>query len=325
MMEKVSQTQPVKLPPLLFVLGKGGVGRSTVAVSLAQLFASRGKKSLIVQWSLEDSISRWFQKPQAGHSAQEVARNIFVMNFEADEAIREYFVEHLKMKVIYKLVIENKHVQRLIQAAPGLHELFFLGRLFWLIELSMKEKGWAYDHVIVDSPATGHSTSLFQIAETMASFGFTGPLAYECERVAKLLADPQKTGTVVVTLPEELPTEEVLEFVPKLSAEMKRPPLAVLVNRSVSREFRDVKEDELMSKLSQSGLKQNFVDAIDLVAGELFKKLEFERLLNDKLTPQTSLGCFALSEELLTDPFISDAAVTSNLAAQLAHVFGNRT
>ena len=109
------------LPPLLFILGKGGVGRSTVAVAMASALARQGKKVLVVQWSLEDSISKWFGKPAAGHNESEVAKNLYVMNFSADQAIREYFVDHLKMKLIYKLVIENKHVQHLIQAAPGLH------------------------------------------------------------------------------------------------------------------------------------------------------------------------------------------------------------
>ena len=56
-----------------------------------------------------------------------------------DEAVREYFVEHLGMKLVYKLIVENNQVRRLIHASPGFEELFFLGRLFWLVELAEHE------------------------------------------------------------------------------------------------------------------------------------------------------------------------------------------
>ena len=226
-----------QIPKLLFVLGKGGVGRTSVATSLALSFAARCNKTLLVQWSLSDAISGLFQKPQCGHSEVEIAPYLHVMNFSPEEAIREYFVDHLGLKLLYNLVIENRHVQRLINAAPGVQELFFLGRLFWLVSLAQKERGWSYDHVIVDTQATGHGVSLFTIAPTVAGFGMTGPLAAECERVSQMLANPEVVGTVVSTLAEELPVEETLEFIPKLTTDLGRPPLLAVVNRSIATFF----------------------------------------------------------------------------------------
>lgn len=157
------------------------------------------------------------------------------MNFNADEAIKEYFVDHLKMKLLYSVIIQNKHVQKLIHAAPGVSELFFLGRLFWLVELAQKERGVRYDRIIVDSPATGHGVSLFGIAKAVASLGMTGPLAVECERVAKLLADKQKTAIFLVTLPEELPTEECIEVFPTITQKLGYTPLFLMVNQSIQK------------------------------------------------------------------------------------------
>ncbi|MEY4066298.1 MAG: hypothetical protein RIR26_2506 [Pseudomonadota bacterium] len=218
---------------LVFFLGKGGVGRTTLATSFAQACARSGQKTLIVQWALQDAVSSLFSRPVAGHDAEQVAQNLWAMNFSPDEAIREYFIDHLKLKLLYNLVIENKHVQRLIHAAPGVQELFFLGRLFWLVCLSEEIRGTRFDRVVVDTQATGHGVSLFTIAPTIAQFGMTGPLATECERVSRMLADPRLVGTALVTLPEELPVEETLEFLPKLNRDLGRAPQALFVNRSI--------------------------------------------------------------------------------------------
>ena len=222
---------------LIFVLGKGGVGRTSVSAALAWRFALSGEKVLVVQWALQDAIGPRFGLQPCQHRAVPLRPQLFLMNFSSDEAIREYFVDHLGMRVLYKLVVENRHVQRLIQAAPGIQELFFLGRLFWLVELAAQERGVSYDRIIVDAPATGHGFSLFSVAPTVASFGVAGPLAKECHRVAKLLADPAKCALLCVTLPEELPIEETLEFLPKLRGFMPRNPLSVCLNRSVAHAF----------------------------------------------------------------------------------------
>jgi anion-transporting ArsA/GET3 family ATPase len=237
---------------LLFIVGKGGVGRSTISASLAAYFSQKKENVLVVQWSLSDSISPIFSDSSCGHkenliclSSEGVETPSFkVMNFNVDEAIKEYFVDHLKMKILYSLIIQNKHVQKLVHAAPGIAELFFLGRLFWLVELAQKEKGIFYDRVIVDTPATGHGVSLFSIAKTVANLGMTGPLAAECERVAKLLGDKQKTAVFLVTLPEELPAEECMESVPKILEKLGYAPAFLMINQSI--------EESLFQKILKS-------------------------------------------------------------------------
>jgi anion-transporting ArsA/GET3 family ATPase len=128
-------------------------------------------------------------------------------------------------------------MQKLIRAAPGIQELFFLGRLFWLVELILQERGYCYDKILVDTPAMGHGVSLFETAGAVARLGMAGPLATECERVSKLLKNPEKTGVLFVTLPEELPVEESLDFLPQMTQHLQRPPLAVFMNQSINKIF----------------------------------------------------------------------------------------
>ncbi|NBX18330.1 MAG: hypothetical protein EBR09_13285 [Proteobacteria bacterium] len=268
---------------LVFFLGKGGVGRTTLATSFAQACALNGEKTLIVQWVLQDAVSSLFAKPAAGHDSEPVAPNLWAMNFNPDEAIREYFIDHLKMRLVYNLVIENRHVQRLIHAAPGVQELFFLGRLFWLVCLSEEIRGTRFDRVIVDAQATGHGVSLFTVAPTIAQFGMTGPLATECDRVAKMIANPELVGTALVTLPEELPVEETLEFLPKLSRDLGRPPNALFVNRSLSpfaESDRAALDEHHVLEIWKKRLSaEKALRALSLLHRDLRKRVHFESVL----------------------------------------------
>lgn len=270
------------------------MGRSSIATSLATYYSQKKQNVLVVQWGLSDTISPIFSHPPSGHKAESVSFNFIAnqeklsfktMNFNADEAIKEYFVDHLKMKLIYSLIIQNKHVQKLIHAAPGISELFFLGRLFWLVELSQKETGIFYDRIIIDTPATGHGISLFGIAKAVANLGITGPLAIECERVAKLLADSQKTASIFVTLPEELPVEECIESVPKVIQKLGYSPQCIIVNQSVHSSLYPQLESfqqgsdfaQLVQNFSHDGAKKEFFSLVN----SLVKRNQYQKKLEE--------------------------------------------
>ena len=95
---------------LIFVTGKGGVGRTTVASALGLGFAEAGENTLIVQWSFRDFISPQWNRDPCGHKHVEIQKNLSVMNFDPSEAMKEYFVDHLNMKLLYNLVLQNKQV-----------------------------------------------------------------------------------------------------------------------------------------------------------------------------------------------------------------------
>ncbi len=307
---------------LLFVCGKGGVGRTTISCALAQAYALQGERVLLVQWALRDSISHRFQKPPCNHTVQVIAPGLETMNFQPDEAIREYFVDHLGLRLLHQLIIENKHVQRLIHAAPGVQELFFLGRLFWLTCLSLPERGWQYDRIIVDTPATGHGASLFQLPQTISQFGMTGPLAYESERVAKLLADSSLTGVVLATLPEELPIEETIEFAPQLTAALGRPPLAFVLNRSVrhacSLTLNDAISSEWFQQILQNIHSEQAQIGLKTLLGEVIKRGEYENIFNDRILAQNNglekLPIIALPDLALSHPQASPSDIILELA-----------
>ncbi len=292
------------IPRVIFVLGKGGTGRSSVAAALGSCFAARGESTLVVEWAFAEAIAPWFGRQPAGHEARAVAPLLSVMNFSLDETLREYFVGHLHLKLFHDFVIANRHVQRLIHAAPGIAELLFCGRLFWLLELARGETGADYRRIVVDAPATGHGEPLFGIPRTLAGFEAAGLLALERERVTRMFADPALTGAVVVTLPEELAIEETRETLPRLRRDLGRPPLAVLMNRSVGRFFSGDPAPRWLEELREP--------ALPIVYAELLKRKAREREIE---------GALPLDDGLLLDAEPTPLSIVRHLAAQLDGYF----
>lgn len=292
------------IPPVLFLLGKGGVGRTTAAAALGYDRAVRcGENVLLVQWSLGDMISPLFAAEPCGHKHRQLLPGLSVMNYNGDEAMREYFVEHLKMGFFHKFVLENQQVQKLIHAAPGLEELFFLGRLFWLLELAQEERGYAFDRIIIDSPATGHGSALFGVAATISRFKLSGPLVSETARVAQMLEDPAKVGTAVVTLPEELPVEETLEMLPVLERDLGRLPLFILVNKSLAPLLQNgMHTDSTLSPHLRRRIDslQNAESRITIEAlqGDLAHRLEYER----RLRQSVSVPVLSMADRMIAAP-----------------------
>jgi len=285
------------LPRIVIVLGKGGVGRSTVAAALGSELARRGERTCVFGWTVVDPISPWFGLPPADLAPRAVAPRLHVANYRLDETLELYFVEHLHLPRFYRHVINGEHVRKLIQAAPGIAEVFFIGHLWWLTTLAAKEAGLELDRVVVDAPATGHGASLLDLPSVLASLRGTGLLGVETERVTRMMSDPTWIGALVVTLPEELSAEETAELVPRITSRLARPPLVALVNRSVARVLGDAPDaslDALASRFSSAAR-----GGVDTVVAELRSRLLYERAIRSSLAGATASGIVSLDEQLM--------------------------
>jgi anion-transporting ArsA/GET3 family ATPase len=303
-------------------MGKGGVGRSTVSAALGTLLASRGEKVLIIEWTIAEAIAPWFGLPPAGTDPCLVASDLSVMNYRLDTALRQYFVNHLGLGLFYRRVIAGTHVQRLIEAAPGIAELLFVGELFWLTTFAKSEAGLHFDRLIVDAPATGHGASLLELPTAIVAIGASGLLALEVDRVMKMMADASQTGVLVVTLPEELVIEETLELVPRVQRNLGRRPLAVIVNRSIAglvdSAVRPIWLEVLAARLSSPAR-----DGLETIYAELANRVRRERELRHALEGATALGTYALEDQLATADDVSPRAVIQALSAALLKQLGD--
>lgn len=310
------------LSRIVFVLGKGGVGRSTVSTALGLSLAERGERVLVLEWTVAEAIAPWFGLAPAGVQPVLVAPGLSVMNYRLDEALRAYFVDHLHLGAFYRHVVNGQHVRRLIEAAPGIAELLFLGQLWWLTTLAEAEAGLAFDRIVVDTPATGHGASLLDLPSTLSSMGASGLLGSELERVTTMMRDPAWTSALVVTLAEDLAMEETLELVPRATADLGRAPLAALVNRSVARLGFERAAPPWLAAL-EARLSPPARAGLGTVHAELEGRARCEQDLRAALEGKTQLGTFSLDEQLVMMGASSPRDVVHALApVLLAHLGG---
>ena len=194
---------------LVIVTGKGGVGKSTVALALGLKAADQGKRTIVCEVSSQERISHAFHRGNVGFAETELLPNLYGISIDPDEAMREYVLLALKVKAMRDLLFRSKLFTYLAAATPGLKELVTIGKIWELALDERKVKGTRpYDLVIVDAPATGHGVGFLQTPKTFANVARVGPIASQAETLHRFITDRRKTGVAIVALPEEMPVNE---------------------------------------------------------------------------------------------------------------------
>jgi len=195
---------------LLFTVGKGGVGRTTVTLALALEAARRGKRVLVVE--LEGA--RGLERALTGlrRSIQPGVERISYQAIEGRAALEEYLAMIIPVRRLLRTIFDTAVYQYFVAAAPGLKELMTIGKIWYEAGRSESGAEGAPDIVLVDAPATGHSLQYLRMPQAAFEAFPVGLVHREAERVLGLLRDPAATAVVVVSTAEEMPANETLEI-----------------------------------------------------------------------------------------------------------------
>ena len=217
---------------LLFVTGKGGVGKSTVASALGLLAARRGKRVILCEVAQQERMSRVFRGEGVGFEETELRPGLAAISVDPQRALEEYLRVQVGNRALFKLLFENRVFQYFAAAAPGAKELVTIGKVWELAQLDRPwtRKSSRYDLVVVDSPATGHGLGILKVASTMRDIARVGPIRRQADKIDSFVRDARRTGVVTVALPEEMPVTETLEFRDRLDDEMGMSIDTVVVN-----------------------------------------------------------------------------------------------
>jgi anion-transporting ArsA/GET3 family ATPase len=206
---------------LVFVTGKGGVGKTTVAVALGLRAAAEGKRTIVCEVSAQENASRIFDHTEVGFHEVEMAENLWSISIDPDESMREYVLLQLKVRAMRDMLFRSRIFNYLAAATPGLKELVTIGKIWELAQPDRKvKKGREYDLVIVDAPATGHGIGFLQTPRTFAAIARVGPIHSQAQQLDRLITDQKNTGVAIVALPEEMPVNESAALEHDLRAEV---------------------------------------------------------------------------------------------------------
>jgi anion-transporting ArsA/GET3 family ATPase len=206
---------------LVFVTGKGGVGKSTVAAAMALRSARAGKRTILCEVSAQEHVSQVFHRAEIGYHEVELSDNLWAISIDPDESMREYVLLQLKVRAMRDLLFRSKIFGYLAAATPGLKELVTIGKIWELtLEDRKVSKARNYDVVIVDAPATGHGVGFLQTPRTFANVARVGPLRQQAETLDAFIRNRRRTGVAVVALPEEMPVNETASLERSLESEV---------------------------------------------------------------------------------------------------------
>ena len=221
---------------LLFVTGKGGVGKSTVTAALALLAAERGKRVLLVEVDAKGNLTNLFEHPAVGFEPREVHPGVFAMQLDTEASLREYLKLNLRIPVVGRIGPIANVFDFVANAAPGVKEILIVGKVCWEVRESVEGRA-AWDIVIVDAAATGHVLAQLDAPRTIRDLVQTGPIRNQTEWMLDILSDPALTALNVVTAPEEMPVNETIELVERAATGSTVPLGAVVVNRVLPEPF----------------------------------------------------------------------------------------
>jgi anion-transporting ArsA/GET3 family ATPase len=209
---------------LLFVTGKGGVGKTSVAAGIGLLAARSGQRALVCEVDAKGNLADAFEAGPLAFAAREVQPSLWAMTMDTEESLKEYLSLHLRVPLLARIGPLAHTLDFVATAAPGVKEILTVGKLAWEVRQGH------YDLVVVDAPASGHIVGQLRAPEAIKELVHVGPIRDQTEWMREVLVDRATTGVVVVAAPEEMPVTESLELIDQLRA-TEVEVAAVVVNR----------------------------------------------------------------------------------------------
>ncbi len=195
---------------VLFLTGKGGTGKTTLAAAVGRLAAAQGRRTVVVEVDNQRPSLTAIFGVDPSHAPREVAKNLSISNVVWEEALDDWLSDIVSVPRIVRLIMKNKVVTVFLTATPGARDLVMLWRIY---QLSRK-----FELVVVDLPASGNATAMLGVPLTARRLFDSGPIRRCAEDLITFLHQ-KGVRLGLVALPEEMVVTETGETFARLRAD----------------------------------------------------------------------------------------------------------
>jgi anion-transporting ArsA/GET3 family ATPase len=192
------------------------------------------------------SLATAFDVGPLAFEPTEVSERLWAMQMITEDALREYLRVFVRVPFVGRIGPLARTFDFVADAAPGVREILAVGKLCY----EVREQH--YDLVVVDAEASGHIVAQIAAPAVMRRLVQVGLVRDQTDWMMEILADPLRTGVVVVTTPEEMPVVETLELIERIRRETSVDVAAVLANRVLPAMFSH-DEHEVFTRLCTAG------------------------------------------------------------------------
>lgn len=206
-------------------MGKGGVGRTTVAATLGLLAAQQRKKTLIAMCNAAETLSPLLECPPITDIITKVDAHLDVVNMVPKTALQEYGRMVVRPHALYSVIFENKKTLGFLLAIPGMEAWAMLGKAWFHTQ--------NYDLVIVDMPSSGVALDMLRVPKALVELAPKTLLSREALSAMELFQNRNASSFEMVTLPEATPVQEALETAAQLKDELSISISSFIVNQTV--------------------------------------------------------------------------------------------
>jgi arsenite-transporting ATPase len=198
----------VTLPRLIFVTGKGGTGKSTVAAAMA-IALSRRRPTTLADLDQRRSSLRLLTSLNGdpGTKPVKLADHLEGVALSPHAELESFIERIVPVKALSRRMLQSRTFSYVTAALPGLEAFLMLERL----RIMSGDAALKDHYLVVDGSASGSALEFLSVAEGVKGIAPAGTLNRLASGVHSFLIDGARFGVAITVSPEELALREALE------------------------------------------------------------------------------------------------------------------